>query len=480
MKDINRRKFLRNISAGMLGLSAFNPILTWSGREFAGSSPFHSQKNTGKLNVLFIAVDDLNDWIGALGGYPGVKTPNLDRLAERGVIFTRAYCSAPLCNPSRASLLTGIRPSTSGVYGNRQPFRKALPDAVTLPQHFMAHGYNVVGGGKIYHGRYPDPPSWHDYFYRPRDPVPPERPLNGIRNTSPQFDWGPIDVSDEDMSDYKVTQWGVDYLRRKHNEPFFLGVGIFRPHLPWYVPRKYFELYSLNDIILPIVKEDDLDDVPAIARRIARPKSDHRDVLRTNNWEKAVRSYLASINFADTCIGLLLDALDRSPYAENTVIVLWGDHGWHLGEKHSWRKYKLWEESNRTPLIIAAPGVTKPGGRCRRTVSLLDIYPTLVELCGLSPKSGLEGDSLVPLLKDPDAEWDRPVLMTRTRNNHAVRSERWRYIRYEDGSEELYDHWFDPLEWINLANKPQFVSVKEKLKTWLPKVNAPDAPLESR
>lgn len=425
--------------------------------------------------MLFIAVDDLNDWIGALGGHPQARTPNLDRLAARGVLFTRAYCSAPACNPSRASLLTGVRPSTSGVYHNRDPWRKAMPDAVTLPQHFMASGYRVMGGGKIYHGAFPDPPSWHEHLARPADPMPPERPLNGIPRTA-HFDWGPIDAANEEMGDWKVVSWAIERLERKHEEPLFLAVGLYRPHLPWYVPREYFRAFPADGVILPRVRDDDLDDVPPAGRRIARPERDHRRVVESGNWKRAVSGYLSSIAFADAQLGRLLDAFDRRAAAEpalaNTIIVLWGDHGWHLGEKKHWRKFALWEEATRVPLIIIAPGVTRPGTRCDRTVSLLDLYPTLVELCGLPPRAGLEGRSLVPLLRDPRSPWKRPAVTTFGRGNHAVRSERWRYIRYSDGSEELYDHDRDPMEWTNLAGREDLAAVKKQLAAWLPSVNA--------
>ncbi len=425
-------------------------------------------------NVLFIAIDDLNDWTGYLGGHPGVQTPNLDRLAARGVFFTHAYCSAPACNPSRASLLCGIRPSTSGVYHNSNPWRAQLPHAVTLPQQFMAGGYTVHGGGKIFHGRYKDPRSWEVYFDRPGDPVPAVRPVNGIPHTA-HFDWGPVPVDDEVMGDAQVTDWALDFLGKKHEKPFFLAVGLFRPHLPWYVPQEYFDRYPLDEIVLPRVKEDDLDDVPPLGRRMARPQGDHAKVVRSHNWEKAVQGYLASITFADGQVGRLIAALDASRYAGNTLIVLWTDHGWHLGEKLHWRKFALWEEATRVPMIWVVPGLTRPG-RCQRTVSLLDVYPTLADLCGLSRPDQLEGTSLRPLLKDPLAAWDRPAVTTYGRGNHAVRSQRWRYIRYRDGSEELYDHENDPMEWTNLAGDARYDRIKQEHAAWLPKKNVPEGP----
>jgi len=213
---------------------------------------------------------------------------------------------------------------------------------------------------------------------------------------------------------------------------------------------------------------------------MARPEGDHRRVTETNNWEKGVQGYLASITFADSCVGRLLDALESSGVADRTIIVLWGDHGWHLGEKLHLRKFTLWEDATRVPLAIVAPGVTARNTRCQRTVSLLDLYATLADLCGSSPPKTVEGRNLVPLLKDPSAVWKYPVVTTHGRNNHAVRSERWRYIRYRDGTEELYDHESDPMEWTNLAGKPEHESVKKELAAWLPKVNAPDAPSETR
>lgn len=412
-----------------------------------------------------------------MGGYPGVRTPNLDRLSRRGVLFTRAHTAAPACNPSRVALLSGLRPSTTGVYENDHAWRPAMPQAVMLPEHFRRNGYTVAGVGKIFHGGQNDERSW-DYYTRPAgDPVPKQRPLNGIPKTA-HFDWGPIDAPDEAMADWKVADWASEYLQREHEDPFFLAVGIYRPHLPWFVPRPYFERYPEASIRLPVVNPQDLDDVPAPGRRLARPEGDHRKVVESGNWEKAVQGYLASITFADACVGRVLDALDRSPHAENTIIVLWSDHGWHLGEKQHWRKFTLWEEATRVPLMVVAPGVTRPGQTSPRTVSLLDVYPTLTELCGLPPGEGVEGQSLVPLLRRPYAEWDRPVVTTYGRNNHAVRSERWRYIRYANGAEELYDHQDDPKEWTNLADRKELAEVKAQLAAWLPKRNAPNAPLE--
>lgn len=449
-----------------VGLAA---LLPWLGVSYAEERP----------NVLFVAVDDLNDWIGVLGGHPQSKTPNIDRLVSRGVLFTNAHCAAPACNPSRAALMTGIRPATSGVYHNNQPWRPAMPDAITIPQHFVQHGYTALGSGKIYHGRYPDPASWDEYYpskqkQRPNDPVPPDRPVNGIPQTS-HFDWGPLDVESADMGDSQVADWVIQRLTQPRNRPFFLACGFYRPHLPWYVPRKYFERHPVESVLLPETLDGDLDDVPRGGIQMARPQGDHAKVLANEQWHKAVQGYLASIAFVDEQIGRVLNALDESEHAENTIVVFWTDHGWHLGEKQHWRKFALWEEATRTPLAIVAPGVTKANARCDRPVTLTDIYPTLIELCGLDGRQELEGQSLVALLKDPAREWDRPALTTHGRNNHAVRSDRYRYIRYADGGEELYDHTTDKMEWHNLAGVPEYQRIKESLAQWLPASNAPNA-----
>ncbi|MCC6389245.1 MAG: sulfatase [Bryobacterales bacterium] len=441
-----------------------------------------AQPNAARRNVLFIAVDDLNDWIGCLGGNPDSRTPNFDRLAARGVLFTKAYCAAPLCNPSRAALMTGLRPSTTGVYDNNQPFRRSpvSRDAVTLAQYFRAHGYRAMGSGKIFHDAFPDPASWDEFHpsldkQKLPDPVPENLPANGIPNTA-HFDWGPLQNPDAAMGDYKVVDYVASQLRKKQEKPFFLACGLFKPHLPWFVPAKYFDRYPAGALTLPSVKDDDLDDVPPIGVQMAKPNGDHGKVLEYHQWRKAVQAYLAAIAFADAQLGRVLDALDESEYRGNTTIVLWSDHGWHLGEKLHWRKFTLWEEATRNVLMMTVPGVTRPGERCNRPVSLMDIYPTLLETQGLPAKPGMEGVSLMPLLKNPSAAWEYPAVTTFRRNNHSVRGERFRYIRYSDGSEELYDHQDDDLEWHNLATDPRYAVVKRDLARRLPDVNAPDSP----
>jgi arylsulfatase A-like enzyme len=444
-------------------------------------------------NVLMIAVDDWNDWIGALGGHPQVRTPNVDRLAARGVLFTDAHTACPLCNPSRAALMTGRRPSTSGVYDNDQPWRAAMPDVTTLPQHFRNNGYRAYGGGKLFHhGKgYNDPRSWDEYYHWnpkareegmtdgysfPPDPEP-ERPVTPMPSVSwRNFDWAPLDVGEDQMPDYKVSGWAASVLKQKHDKPFFLAAGMFRPHIPWFVPRRYFDMYPLDEVIVPQVKEDDLADLPPVARQMALNEHSRHDLLvSTGNWKRAVQAYLACITFSDAMIGRLLDALDASPYRDNTIVCLWSDHGYHLGEKWHWHKQALWQRATHVPLIVQAPGVTRAGTRCARPVDLMSVYPTLADLAGLPAPKGMDGVSLRPLLRDPSAHWDRPAINTFLRGNHGVYTERHHYIRYHDGAEELYDRLQDPNEWVNLAGRPAMAEVKRGMARWLP-ADAPDSP----
>lgn len=451
-------------------------------------------------NVLMIVVDDMNDWVGCLGGHPDVRTPHIDRLAKRGVLFTNAHCAAPVCNPSRVATLTGLRPSTTGVYDNRVKWHEVMAGVASIPQHFRSHHYHVVGGGKVYHHMpgFNRAGDWNDYFDQVFDghyqdrlarglDVSPFRwpegfPLNGIAavrslakppKNAKEFDWGPLDKSDLEMGDGQMIAWAERFLAQPPNQPFFLAAGIYRPHLPFYAPRKYFDLYPLEQLSIPEIKADDCDDLPASGQRMAADRRpDLELVMREGKYREMLQAYLASISYADAMIGRLLDALDRSPAADNTVIVLWSDHGWHLGEKQHLHKFTLWERSTRVPLIIAAPGVSASNERCHRPVSLVDAFPTLNELCDLAAVDDLDGTSLVPLLKQPGRPWDRPAVTTHERGNHAVRSEHWRYIRYADGGEELYDHRTDPNEWTNLAGDPETESVRRELIRWLPETDA--------
>lgn len=474
----SRRDFLKLMS----GCAASLPFWPSSiGRHLAHAST-RATLQQDKPNVLLFILDDMNDWIGCLGGNPDVKTPNIDRLAQRGVLFTNAQCAAPICNPSRVSFFTGIRPSTSGIYGNAQEMRTVMPDVVTMPQYFAENGYRVIGGGKLFHGSVPDPRSWQEYFPSKiwqvyNDPRPPDTPLNGFPGTK-LFDWGPIDILDEELGDGQVARWGAEVLKRSHDRPFFLGVGLRKPHIPLYAPQKYFDMYPPESITLPVVNPNDLEDVPPIGVNWAHPER-HQMIVEHDQWRKAVAGYLANVSFADAQVGWVLDALDESPYADNTIVILWGDNGWHLGEKLHWAKTTLWEEAARVPLIMAAPGLTPPGSKCARAVRSMDVYPTLNALCGLTPIPGLECRSILPLLENPQRDdWDGPpALTTYKQGNHSLRDERYRYIRYRDGTEELYDHYSDPLEWTNLlANGPGPAGVRDRLAAFLPEFDAPEAP----
>jgi arylsulfatase A-like enzyme len=437
-----------------------------------------------KPNILFIAIDDLRDWVRYLG-YEQVKTPNLDRLAARGVTFTHAYCASPVCNPSRTALMSGQRSSTTGVYSNGIDWRQHVT-VPTLNEHFRANGYYVCGAGKIYHGGYPRDADWDEYFHpREGDADDVENPAKGkkakkAKITSDATSDGvggirfkPLNVNDEDMVDYASVSYALKQLNRSHDKPLFLACGLHKPHMGWDVPKKYYDMYPLDKIQLPKVLETDLDDIPPAGIRMAKPEGDHADILKSGRWKDAVQGYLAAITFCDAMIGRLMDGFEKSPYKDNTIVMLWSDHGWHLGEKQHWRKFALWEESTRAPFLMTVPGMTKPGSVCDRTIDFMSIYPTLCDLAGIPIPKHCEGPSIKKLLQDPKAAWETPAITTHGYQNHAVRTEAYRYIRYADGGEELYDEKVDKLEWKNLASDPKYASLKQDLAKWFPKTNVP-------
>jgi choline-sulfatase len=475
------------------------PLIQWfciTAIVFAGG---RTEGATPKPNVLFLCVDDMKDWVNCLGGYEGkVHTPNIDRLSERGVLFTNAHCVSPKCAPSRAAILTGMRPSTTGLYDNGHWWLPNLPNVVTIPQHFRNHGYRVAGAGKIFHhtaGNHP-PNQWDDfrrltfqedpwfrgvklnYPWSKHTPYPAGFPFSGVKKLGHENDWGPLPIEDHQYDDAVTTDFTVDFLSQRTGDsdtPFFLACGLFRPHLPWYVPQKYFDKYPLDEIVLPHVLDGDLDDLPAAGLKLAKDRrGDFETIRKADKWKHAIRAYLASITCADDRLGQVLDALDKRPDADNTIVVLWSDHGWHLGEKQHWHKSTLWEESTRVPFIVCAPGYHP--GTCSRPVSLLDLYPTLNKLAGLDAIESHDGHSLVPLLRNPTVDWDRPAVIEYRRGNAAVRSDRYRFIRYHDGGEELYDHETDPREWKNLAASPEHAAVRKELAGWIAKDWAPSAP----
>lgn len=438
-------------------------------------------------DILLIAFDDLNDWVSPLHGHPQARTPNFERLASRGVTFTNAHVTAPLCNPSRASLMSGLLTSSFGVYVNRQDWREApaLRGKAVLPLFLQRNGYRTLGGGKLFHAATVNPLQFYgllpregfdDYYPAPDRQLPDEiRPLGRPINNNPGFvggffDWSPVTAEDAAMRDGQVVSWASRQLQAKHGSPLFLGVGIYRPHIPWYVPQEYFDMHPLNRVELPATVPDDLEDVPG-SERYAGNQRVHKWVLESGNWKRGVQAYLASVTFADAMLGRLLDALDASDRGEETIVVAFSDHGYHLGEKGQWRKYTLWEDATHVPLIVVAPGITKPGTRSSAPVSTLDLYPTLADLAGIEPPAHLEGHSLLPLLRDPDAEWPHYAITTYRFGNHSVRTRRYRYIRYASGDEELYDHQHDPNEWHNLASSHEHTEIKVRLESLLPTVN---------
>jgi choline-sulfatase len=447
-------------------------------------------RSAGRPNVLFIAIDDQNDWVGHLGGHPMAKTPNLDKLAARGTTFLNAHCQAPLCNPSRTSLMLSLRPTTTGIYGLSPWFRTLdeWKNRVALPQHFKAHGYRTLTTGKIYHGGVGGPKLQGMEFdvwgnaggigAKPEKKLIPSTPMGNHA----LMDWGVFPHRDEDKGDYQVASWAIEQIKSApKDQPFFLAAGFFLPHVPCYVTQAWMDLYPDDDSVLPVVNDNDRSDTPRFSWYLHwnLPEPRLKWVKENKQWRNLVRSYLASTSFVDAQIGRVLLALDEAGLSDNTVVVVWGDHGWHLGEKAITGKNSLWTDGTRVPLIFAGPGVTG-GGRCMQPAELLDLYPTLSALCGLTPREDLEGISLVPQLKDATTARERPAITTHNQGNHAVRSERWRYIRYADNTEELYDTTNDPDEWSNLiaTNKPLSNEIAEVLashRQWLPKVDVSPA-----
>ena len=432
-----------------------------------------------KPNVLLIAVDDLNDWIGCMGGHPDTKTPNIDKLADRGVLFTNAHCQGTMCNPSRISIMWGLRPSSTGFYSNHFPASRVpsfLSKYTSLPRHFEASGYKTLTAGKVYHASWLPPNDSQIVGPRPKQwsklDVAVQKKPKQYHST---WDFGSQNYDEKKFVDYEIASWGVKQLKENHDKPFFMAMGFMRPHVPFFSPTRVYN--SVKNARLPEVKEDDWNDLSDTARRLTLSNTKiptHDWMKQDNRWSTAVRSYLACIRWVDEQIGRVLDALDESPYADNTIVILYTDHGYHLGEKQRWSKFSLWERTTRVPFIVCVPAGAK--GTSRKPVELLSIYPTLIELCGLIPNKDIEGVSIGPLLKDPNANWEHVAISTLGQNNHSIRDERWRYIHYADGSQELYDHKTDPHEWDNLAATPPaplHAKIIARLKKHLPRLNVP-------
>jgi arylsulfatase A-like enzyme len=445
-------------------------------------------------NVLFIVADDLNSWIGALGRQPDVRTPAIDALARRGTLFSRAYCAAPYCNASRMSVFTACLPTTTGVYHD-DSFWDAPLRRKTYIEVFKEAGYHTFGTGKVFHGVYDyaragrtssreaewitvenRPHLWHRFEASSPEPLPAARPLNGLFDFSRfedvppfyhHFDWGPLpDAAEESIPDEIVCRSVVDFLRSAPPEPFFCAAGLYKPHLPWHVPKRFFDLYDRERITLPVVRDDDLEDVPLVGKGWALSPRDHELVTSRGQWRHAVQGYLAAISYCDCIVGRMVDALDRSGLVNETVIALWGDNGFHLGEKLHWRKFVLWEEATRVPMVIVPQRGVPARPFCDEPVGLVDLFPTIAELCGVEGPPHPDGRSLAKSMSEGNQP-SRLVLMTWGRGNHSVRMEDWRYTRYHDGGEELYNHRTDPQEWNNLAGDIRFTTLIKDLRSRL-------------
>ena len=430
-----------------------------------------------KPNVLLISIDDLNDWVGCMGGHPQAKTPNIDRVAKMGTLFNNAHCQSPVCNPSRASMMTGRYPHTSGVYFLSPDLKEApvLKNLKTMPEVFADHGYKTMAAGKIYHTRD------HRFFqnYKPTGGFGP-RPKKKISQPHghPLWDWGIFPDDDNVMPDMKCAKWAVDQLSQKHDKPFFMGVGFYRPHVPMFATKKWFDMHPKDKIKLPAVPSDDLKDLSQYAidlTNLEHVSPTHKWVTGAGQWEHAVQSYLASVTFADHCLGLVLDALEKSEYSDNTIIALFSDHGFHLGEKERWAKRSLWEDGTRVPVVVIAPG-HKAAQKTNRPAELLDIFPTLLELAGLPKDETQEGQSLVPLMKNPQREWKHPAITSFGLGNYSIRSTHFRFIQYFDGSQELYDLRNDPHEWKNLIDNPKMKQVIQEHASLIPQKQHPILP----
>ena len=430
-----------------------------------------------KPNILLVSIDDLNDWVGCLDGHPQARTPNIDRLAKMGTLFKNGHCQSPVCNPSRASMMTGRYPHTSGVYFLSPDLKEApvLKNLKTMPEVFADHGYKTMAAGKIFHRG--DKRFFQEYLptggFGPR----PKKKISQPHG-HPLWDWGVFPDDDNLMPDMKCAKWAVDQLNQTHEKPFFMGVGFYRPHVPMYATKKWFDMHPRDQIKLPAVRKNDLKDLSQYAIELTNlnhVSPTHKWVTESGQWEHAVQSYLASVSFADHCLGMVLDALEKSKYADNTVIALFSDHGFHLGEKERWAKRSLWEDGTRVPIILSAPEF-KSNQISDRPVELLDIFPTLLELAGLPADSAQEGQSLVALMKNPKKAWAHPALTSFGLGNYSVRSTRYRFIQYFDGSRELYDLSKDPHEWKNLAADPKNKLIIEEHASHLPKKQHPILP----
>ncbi|HOD51719.1 MAG TPA: sulfatase [Candidatus Hydrogenedentes bacterium] len=500
MRCISRRSFLAATAALALP---------------ASSAARAAEKENRRLNVLFLAVDDLKPNLGCYGD-PIAITPNIDKLAASGVTFLRAYCQQAVCSPSRTSLLTGLRPDTTRVYDLNTHFRKTIPDVITLPQCFRQEGYHTQSFGKIYHGGLDDPASWSVKSFFPEGPqylteeskkiiedirkehgdsrtIVQERdektgiplrikPVNPPRGPS----WEAPDCADDELRDGQVAAAAIAAMRQLKDRPFFLAAGFFKPHLPFVAPKRYFDAYDKGSFTLPQYRKAPQDAPPFALTTWGELRHysdipDGNEPLSDEKTLELIHAYYAAASYTDAQIGRVVDELDRLGIRGNTVIVLWGDHGWHLGDHGQWCKHTNFEQAARAPLLFSAPGLPKAGARSPRLAEFVDIYPTLCDLCGVTPPPGLEGVSLVPVLRAPDRSWKKAAFSQYPRNipghgdgmGYSLRTERYRYTEWripaDDGfrARELYDYDEDPLETRNLAEVPEYAGTAQGLHALL-------------
>jgi arylsulfatase A-like enzyme len=442
-----------------------------------------------KPNVLFISIDDLNDWSGFLKNFPNVSTPNIDKLANNGMAFTNAHCQAPICAPSRASLFTGLYPHTTGLYyqftdQDLKAENEAINKATFMPDYLENYGYKTLGVGKLFHNgdengvfqEYGDVFTKMKYgpFLKDRKRENYDPAWFPNKRGGTVTDWSPMDLPDSSMTDYKIADWAINQLQKKHEKPFFMAVGFVRPHVPWYVPKKWFDMFDEKDIVLPPYLENDFDDIPEISKKLHEISAmpDTEWLKKEDKWKPMVKAYLACMAFVDAQLGRVLDKLENSDYKNNTIIVLWSDHGYHLGEKGRTAKHSLWERSTHVPLIFSGTGISK-GSVSDQPVQLIDLYPTLVDILKLPPNKQNEGNSLVPLIKDVNATWNHVALTSYGYKNISLYKGDYHFIQYRDNSGELYNLKNDPNEWINLFLDDKYAGIVADFKTYLPKKYAP-------
>jgi arylsulfatase A-like enzyme len=496
---MRRRTFLLG-SLAVAGLNACGggndraggpPAPTGAVRQYGDTTLTRTKAPVDAPNVLFISIDDCNDWLGFLNDHPGTYTPNLDALAAESLVFDHAYTAAPMCLPSRTAVMFGVHPFTTGVYDHSDESRKTYDtfqkETPSLVDTFWGAGYDVYGTGKIFHD--PQADRWTDSYRQafyvgesgrsrpgredrydatwisPYD----DRPIGDEGRRSGPVDFGPSGKSPEEDPDGLATTWAIDRLHEQRSSPFFIGHGIYLPHVPWRLPQQFFDLHPLDEVVVPGFRPEDLDDLGPYARKeIISTPPDFEELNESGVWPRAVQAYQAAISYADWCVGRVLDDLYSGPRGDDTIVVVWSDHGFHLGEKMHLHKFTLWERATRVPLVVKVPGRFDTAQRFDPPVSLLDLGATVEDLAGIPHAETGAGRSLLPLVDDPARADERPPIMTWLAGNHAVRRGQWRYIRYRTGETELYDVEADPDEFTNLSALPEHAARQRQLDELLP------------